>query len=60
MHSNNKTIIRDINKSAHKESDVTGKTGVTIAAIKDKIEKASITISIEYSNNKPRPDKTFV
>jgi len=60
VYSDNKTIINNINKPAHKESNVTGEAGAIITAIKDKIEKAPITISIEYANNKPRPGKTFI
>jgi len=59
VYSDNKYIIKKINNPAHKESDVTGDAGATITAIKEEINKATISILIEYANNKPRPGKTF-
>ena len=59
VYADDKTVIREIYKPINKESNATGEAGATIAAIRDKIEKAPIDISINYLNNKPRPDKTF-
>jgi len=59
VYMDNKTVIRNINETVNKESDVTGEAGAMIVAIQDEIEKVSITISIEYSNNKSQPEKIF-
>ena len=60
VYMDNKLVINNIKKDAHKESDVTGEVGATVAAIKEAIAKASIEITVEYSNNKPRPERIFV
>ena len=56
----NKIVIKDIYKPINKESDIIGEAGVMVAVIYKEIEKVTIYISIEYSNNKPQSDKTFL
>jgi len=59
VYMDNKLVIKNILKDVHKETDVTCEAGATIAEIKEEIAKASIEITVEYSNNKPKPGKTF-
>ena len=57
MHIGNKTVSREINKKVRKESNIIGKAGATVTEIKEEIENATISIKVQYSNNKPRPEK---
>ena len=59
IYGDNKINIRHIHNKESRESDTTQEVEATIAAIKEEIDNASIDITIEYSNNKPRYGKTF-
>ena len=59
MFTDNKTIAKEIYKTISKESNAINGVGVIVAAIREEINNASIDISVEYANNKPKPDKTF-
>ena len=55
----NKTILKEIYKLINKESNIMLEVGVTIATIQDLINNVTIDISIEYANNKAKPEKSF-
>ena len=60
IYTDNKTVLKEVYRPINKESDVTGEVGTTITAIRETMDAAMIDISIEYSNDKLRPGKTFV
>ena len=53
----NKRVLYEYHKQVNKESNVTMEAGAIIAEMKDEIEKATIDITLVYSNNKPRARK---
>ena len=59
IYNDNKKLIREIHKEVMKESECTGEAGAIVEVIRRELKKSHIEISIEYSNNKPYPNKEF-
>ena len=55
----NKKVFNGCNSKIMKESQYVQEASATIEGIKDEVQKAIITISLEYSSDKPRPNRTF-
>jgi len=59
VYSDMKKIINDVHMEIEKESQCVREASATTIAIRKEIEKASISIRLEYSNTKIRQDRTF-
>ena len=51
--------MKEVNSKTQKESQSIQEASATIEGIKEEIMSASFEISVKYSNDKPRPQRTF-
>jgi len=59
IYNDNKKLIRHINRDQTKASECTLEAGAVVERIRRVISRASIEITIEYANDKPRVDRLF-
>ena len=59
LYFDNKTIHKRCYKIIDKESQCVNKAGATVQGIRNEIDKSPITITLKYSNDKPRSNRTF-
>ena len=55
----NKKVFNGCNSKIVKESQCVQEASTIIEGIKDEVQKATITISLEHCSEKPRPNRTF-
>ena len=54
-----KKIVKEVQNEIIKESQCVREASATVIAIKREIEKATITVELQYSNNKIRHGREF-
>ena len=55
----NKQVLAEYNKQIKKESEVITEAAEIITKIREEIKKATIDVTLELLNNKPKPGNLF-
>ena len=59
IYNDNKKLLREIERDIKKGSECTQETGAVVAGIRREVKNTNVLIKFEYSNDKPRPNRSF-
>ena len=52
-------LLKEVEKCIEKESDYTQEAGAVVEGMRREIKRSNVNIKLEYSNNKPRSNRSF-